>query len=360
LENGIVNLCNRLSPERFAPSVCVFQAGGALERRLNGETVKLVTAKAFLGNDPTLPFRLAWHLRRMKVDILHTHSWGTLVEGILAAKMARIPSIIHGEHGVMEERRRNIAVQRWLWPKAQQVTAVASSLADRMAELMDYPRDRIQVIPNGVDTEKFQARSERKSEFRREFSLPEGRFLLGMVARLEKVKNHHGAIRGLSILKSRGIEVDLALAGSGSLRDELEKTACESGVRDRMHFLGDVARVDRFLNAIDVFVLNSHSEGMSNTLLEAMSSGLPVVATRVGSNPQLVESERFGMLIPADDDEALASAVERLHGDTTLRNALGANARRRIELRFSIDRMVRDYEELYLSVASKTTKERTK
>jgi sugar transferase (PEP-CTERM/EpsH1 system associated) len=354
LENGIVNLCNRLSPDRFAPSVCVFQAGGALEQRLNGETVKLVTAKAYLGNDPTLPFRLAWHLRWMKIDILHTHSWGTLIEGVLAAKMARIVNIIHGEHGVMEERPRNIAVQRWLWPKAQQVTAVAASLADRMAEIVSYPRHRIQVIPNGVDTEKFQPRMERKIDYRCEFNLPKDRFLLGMVARMEPVKNHHGAIRALSKLKSRGIEADLAFAGSGSLRDDLEKTASEAGVRDRVHFLGDISRVDRFLNAIDVFVLNSHSEGMSNTLLEAMSSGLPVVATCVGSNPQLIDSERVGMLIPADDDCDLASAVERLHGDSALRNALGTNARWRIETHFSIDRMVRDYEELYLRKAEET------
>jgi glycosyltransferase involved in cell wall biosynthesis len=123
-----------------------------------------------------------------------------------------------------------------------------------------------------------------------------------------------------------------------------------------VHFLGDVPQVDRFLNTLDVFVLNSHSEGMSNTLLEAMACGLPVVATAVGSNSYLIDGGNAGSLIPADDAEALADELGKLYRDPQLRESMGNAARRRIEVHFSIDRMVCDYEALYLrkAVASKT------
>ncbi|MCC6127009.1 MAG: glycosyltransferase [Pirellulales bacterium] len=358
LENGVVNLCNRLNPERFAPSICVFRSGGALESRVDARRVKLAAAKSWMGIDPTLPFRLAWHLRRLRIDILHTHSWGTLVEGWAAAKMARTPIVIHGEHGVMEERPRNVMIQRWLWSKVRQVAAVSAPLADRMAQVVNFPRNRIQVIPNGVDTERFRPCRERRSEWRRDFDLPEAEFTVGMVARLVPVKNHLGMLQALALLKERGENAVLAIAGSGPLRESLQAAARDLNICDRVRFLGDIPQIERFLNALDAFVLNSVSEGMSNTVLEAMACGLPVVATAVGSNSLLLDEGKAGCLIPAENAEALARNLEQLMRDRPLREELGRIARVRVEKHFSIDRMVRDYEELYLRTAIESTLER--
>jgi L-malate glycosyltransferase len=348
LENGVVNLCNRLDKERFAPSICVFRSGGVLESRVKADGVKLLATKAFFGTDPTLPFRLAWQLQRLRIDILHTHSWGTLVEGVAASKLARTPLVIHGEHGVMEERPRNVAIQRWLWSQTQQIMAVSAPLADRMAKIINYPRNRIQVILNGVDAECFRPRPENRSEWRQRLGLPDDGFVIGMVARLVPVKNHLGMLRALALLKERGIIATLALAGSGPLGESLMRTAHELNIHEQVRFLGDVSQVERFLNTLDVFVLNSLSEGMSNTILEAMACGIPVVATAVGSNASLVEEGKTGRLIAVDDAAALALALEKLMREPSLRAAMGKNARARIENHFSIDRMVREYEELYL------------
>ena len=352
LENGVVNLCNGLDRDLFATSVCVFRAGGALASRLDTAEVELTLVRRYLNTDPSLPVRLAWELRRQRVDIIHTHSWGTLVEGVLAAKLARTPVVIHGEHGVMEERPRNIPVQRYLWSKANQLTAVADSLADRMVEVVGAARNEIQVIPNGVDSARFRPLPAEQDECRRQFGLPTTGLLLGMVARLVPVKNHLGVFRAVAQLKDHGIGVQLALAGDGPLREDLRQAATGLGIADRVYFLGNVVRVERLLPALDVFVLNSHTEGMSNTILEAMSCGVPVVATAVGSTPAIIADGRSGCLIPAGDVAALVRALDNLARDPLLRRNMGQTGRMQIEHGFSIDRMVRDYQELYLRKAS--------
>lgn len=348
MENGVVNLCNRLDPDRFEPSVCVLHGGGVLENRLDRRRVGLVEIKRHFGNDPTVPLRLAWQLRRRHIDILHTHNWVTLVEGFTAAKMARTPTIIHGEHGYpLEQRPRNVRVQSWLWPRARQITSVAGPLADGMAQLVGYPREQIHVIPNGVDTERFRPLDTPREQLRLEFGLPPQGLLLGVVARLDPVKNHAGMFEALAELGRSGLDVQLVLAGEGPIRDQLEQRSRELQIDDRVHFLGNVPEVERLFCALDVFVLNSHLEGMSNTLLEAMACGLPVVATAVGANPDLVVDGETGCLVPPDDPATLGRTLARLAADPAQRAAMGENGRRRIEQHFSVQRMVDDYNDLY-------------
>ena len=127
----------------------------------------------------------------------------------------------------------------------------------------------------------------------------------------------------------------------------------ELSLERQVYFLGNVLKVERFLNSLDTFVLNSLSEGMSNTVLEAMSCGLPVVATAVGANSELVENDRTGYLIPSDDSAALAEAIARLANDRCRRERLGISARQRIEQHFGMEAMVRDYSEMYESLYSR-------
>lgn len=347
LENGVVNLCNRLDPDRFHPSISVFRGGGTLEARLDIDRVDILEVKRYRNNDLTLPLRLAWHLRRRHIDILHTHSWGTLVEGVVAAKLARTPLIIHGEHGTIEERPRNIRIQRALWTRTHQITAVSVPLADRLAQAIGFSRKQIQVIPNGVDTDRFHPQKDSQTEYRRLFGLPPTGLLIGMVARLVPIKNHLGMLYALARLKAIGVQVNLALAGDGPLQDELQQAACDLKISERVHLLGEVGPVEKFLNALNLFVLNSHAEGMSNTILEAMACGLPVVATAVGANPSLVANEQTGYLIPADNVDALSNAIAGFAKDDALEKAMGSAGRTRIEQHFGMDKMVQDYSSLY-------------
>ena len=141
LENGVVNLCNGLIPAGSRRRFAFLEGGGALESRVDTDRAELFLVRRLFGNDPSLPLRLAWHLKRRRIDILHTHSWVTLVEGYVAAKLARVGVVIHGEHGFpMEDRPRNVRVQCWVWNRISQVTAVCGSLAGRMEQAVGFPR----------------------------------------------------------------------------------------------------------------------------------------------------------------------------------------------------------------------------
>jgi glycosyltransferase involved in cell wall biosynthesis len=331
----------------------VFRANGELESRVDLERVTMLEVKRLRNNDPTLPFRLAWQLRRLRIDILHTHSWGTLVEGVVAAKLARTSVVLHGEHGIMETRLRNIAIQRKLWSWTQQITAVAAPLADQMASLISFPRERIQVIPNGVDIDKFSPRPEMRNEYRRQFGLAPSDQVIGMAARLTPVKNHRGVLAAVRNLANAGMPVTLALAGDGPLRSELQRVAHDLNLGSRVRFLGDLPNVDQFLNSLDVFVLNSDSEGMSNTILEAMACGLPVIATNVGSNSEVVRDNETGLLVPPRDCAALTHAISSLVVDDRLRQSMGAKGRSRILQLYTMDKMVRNYSQLYHNLGEK-------
>jgi L-malate glycosyltransferase len=354
LENGVVNLCNSLDRDRFAPSICVFQGGGALESRVDANRVDILEVKRCCRYDPTLPFRLAKAIHQSGAHIVHTHSWGTLVEGFGGAKMSRTPVVIHGEHGLLEARPRNIPIQRWLWSKADSVTAVAEELAERMVKVVRFPRMRINVIHNGVDTERFRPIENCESTLRAKYGLPATGVILGMVARLAPVKNHAGVFHAVARLIEQGIDTDLMVAGDGPLWESLHQLARELHIHERVHFLGNVNPIEEVYRTIDVFILNSQSEGMSNTILEAMASGLPVVATAVGANPQLICDRETGYLVKVNDVESLCRVIGELVGDFRLRTTMGQKGRLRAEVHYSVKRMVQDYSNLYIDLAQKS------
>jgi len=353
MENGVINLTHRLSPEQFAPFICTFESAGTMESRINPARVELLCVRRHFGNDPTVPFRLARELRRRRIDILHTHCWCTFLEGLVAAKLARVPILIHGEHGMVQDRRRQVFAQRWGWRAVDQVLAVSAALADRLSAVVGFPRDRIQVIPNGVDTERFRPSETPKKELRRQLDLPTDGFLIGMVARFVEFKDHAGMLRAVTQLRQERVDAHLALAGEGRLRDPLEQLSRDLGIADRVHFLGHLPQVGTLLHALDVLVSNSsHCEGMSNVILEAMACGVPVVATRVAASPELLGDAEAGILIPPRDSEALARALKQMNDSLELRDALGRAGRQRVQSRYSISAMVDSYAQLYARLAA--------
>jgi len=352
MENGVINLCNRLPQDEFNPFICTFGSGGCMESRLDHEHIELIHVRKRFGNDPTLPFRLARQLRRRRIDILHTHNWGTLIEGLVAAKLAGVPVVIHGEHGKVRSRRRQIFAQRWAWRRVNQTLAVSSALADRVTRIVGFPREQIHVIPNGVDSERFQPSNAPKSEVRQKLDLPRDVFLIGMVARFVPFKNHAGVFHAIAQLRQENIDVHLALGGDGPLKQELVTLANELQIADRVHFLGVLDLVETMLHGLDVLVSNSsHNEGMSNAILEAMACGVPVVATRVAASPELLDEGNTGLLIIPQDTNALVAALRRLIDRPELRVSYSLLGRQRVEEHYSLASMVESYRRLYLRLA---------
>ena len=323
-----------------------------MESRVETDHVDLVCIRRRHGNDPTVPFRLARLLRQRRVDILHTNMWAALLEGVVAAKLARVPTVIHEEHGTIHDRRRRVIAQRVGWAMASQVVAVSDALADRMTEIVGYPRSKIQVIPNSVDVEKNRRLEFPKRQLRAEFGMPEDGYLIGMLARFVPFKNHAGVLHAVATLRETGIDAHLALAGNGPLRDELQGLARDLGIAANVHFLGETDQVARLLNSLDVFVSNSAcNEGLSLALLEAMACEVPVVATAVAGHPEVLDGGKAGMLIPPKDPDALVAALRHLGDKPDVRDSLGRLGRQRAEDRYSVDVMVESYRKLYINAA---------
>ena len=348
LEKLAIDISNHLPQDQFSASICVLKPGGAMESRVDSDLVDLLCIRQYCGNDPTVPFRLARLLRRRQVDVLHSHAWGTLLEGISAAKLARVPAVIHTEHSTTDRRRRRIIAQRVGWKMVNQVVACSGAVADRMTNIVNYPREKIRVIPNGVDLEQFRRLDVPRRELREEFGLSGIGFLIGMVARFVPFKNHAGVLQALPKLHEAGIDAHLALAGSGPLRDQLETLSESLGITDKVHFLGNTNQTCRFLNSLDVFVSNSTSgEGLSLAVLEAMACEVPVVATAVAEHPNVLDDGRAGSLILPENEEALVEALLHLAKHPEVLTSLGQAGRQRVLDKYSYDGMMEAYQQLY-------------
>jgi sugar transferase (PEP-CTERM/EpsH1 system associated) len=355
MEHGVVKIVNGVDPARVASAICSTTPADAGMRALVAPRVRIVELnRRRHGNDPRIVAAIYRALRRERPDILHTHSWGTLLEGIVAGRMAGVPAIVHGEHGTLQLQPRQIKAQRWAWQHADELLSVSSRLAERMSRDVGIPLDRVRVIRNGVDLSRFAAA--RADSGRRALGLrDDGRIVLGAVGRLVDVKNHALFIDAVHTLISRGCPVVGVIAGEGPLRNDLENQIAKLGLGDAVRLAGHRPHIESTLAAFDIFVHPSRSEGMSNTILEAMASGLPVVATRVGGADELVVDGETGTLVREGDGGELCDALERLVRDTPRRRAMGAAARQRAQAEFSLETMIKGYQSFYCDTYARVT-----
>jgi len=210
---------------------------------------------------------------------------------------------------------------------------------------MGVSADKIKVIYNGLDFSTLQPRSTR-SEVRQRIGLPESAMVVGTVARLHPVKGHQVLLEAASSLEAAYPDLYFLLVGDGPLRAEIEQQISELGLRDRVLLTGFYPEVADIYPALDLFCLPSLMEGMGLVLLEAMHFGLPVVASRVGGIPELVTDGETGLLVPAGDSKALSIALQKLLGDTDLRQNLGQRGQAQVP-NFTVDKMVREVEKVY-------------
>jgi len=260
---------------------------------------------------------------------------------------------VHGEHGTLELRPRNVPIQRWVWSRADRVLSVSSKLADRMAQEVGFPRNRVQVVRNGADLAKFGVIP--RAAARQSLGILDAQFVVGTVGRLVPVKDHETLFSALVHLRNAGVKCLALVAGEGPRRSDLEGHASALGLGPTiLRFLGNRDDVDRVLAMLDVFVLTSVSEGLPNTILEAMASGLPVVSTHVGGVEELVENGKTGMLVPPKNAEMLAAAVSTLARDEELRRSMGAQGQKKARGEFGLRRMLDEYERFYLELTGRS------
>jgi sugar transferase (PEP-CTERM/EpsH1 system associated) len=349
MEHGVVKLVNGLDAARFTPSICSTTPGGAL-RPLVKPAVPVIELDRRPGNDPKLPLALYRTFRQLRPHIVHTHAWGTLCEGLLAARLARVPVVVHGEHGTLQLKPYQARIQRFAWGRVDRLLSVSSRLAERMSATTGFPVERIDVIRNGVDLSRFGKAP--RDAARRALGLDDATVAIGTAGRLVAVKDQASLIDAAGIVIARGRDVVVLLAGDGPLAADLKAQAAARGIGERVRFLGHRVDIESVFAAMDIFVLSSVSEGLSNTILEAMASELPVVATRVGGADELVVDGETGFLVPSQSPSALAEAIDGLTTQPARRQEMASAARRRALDDFAIERMLQNYGEFYLAMSS--------
>jgi sugar transferase (PEP-CTERM/EpsH1 system associated) len=359
LENGLVNLIHGLDPRRFEHIVYTIRGLGPNAERLPQDRVRIICqGKRDTDSRFQVP-QLARAIREVKPDIVHSRNWAA-VEAVIAARLAGSCSVVHSEHGLetaasAKEPRRRIWFRRIAYELAHRVLSVSDQLRDLHARRTGFNANRITVIHNGVDGRKFFPDPAARARVRRELNLSENDFCIGCVGNLLPVKDHITVLRAVARLAGGGEPCRLFLVGEGPERVRLECfTEEHPECKGRVTLAGSSDRVPELLNAMDVYVLSSTSEGICNSLLEAMSTGLPVLATATGGNPEVVVDGESGLLFPVGDFVRLAAELKRLCVETELRRELGRQALRRVREEFSIEAMVRKYDEVYESLGRRT------
>ena len=354
LENGVVNLLNRLPVERFRHAVIALTEVTAFRRRVLRDDVAFIELRKAPGHGIKLFPRLVRMFRRLRPAIVHTRNLAAL-EASIPAWLAGIPVRVHGEHGrdvgdLDGSNRTYRMVRRVHRPFVTQYVAVSQDLEQYLIEGVGVRPARITRIVNGVDTGAFRPLVAPTAIAGFPFADP-ALFVFGTVGRLQPVKNQtllaRAFVRLLELAPGERHRVRLAIVGDGPVRTEIENILARADASALAWLPGARDDIAQILGLLDVFVLPSLAEGISNTLLEAMASGLPVIATRVGGNVELVDDGRTGMLIPPGEVDALAQAMLRYVGSPSLTLQEGSAARIRAERVYSLDEMVAQYAALY-------------
>lgn len=354
LENGVVNVINGLNRNEFVSSVCCLQSSGEFGGRITDERCRVLEFGLQPGNDPRLVWRLARAFRNLRLDIVHTRNAEAFFYGALAAKLAGVRAVVHSEHGrTFPEKWHRALLQRWLLRSTACAFAVSRQLAEQLVTEIGVRPGTFKVIYNGVDTAKFAAAA---NCGRRQHH--DG-IVIGSVGRLAAVKNYPLLLQALAQLPA-AIPWRLALIGDGPERGNLQETIGRLGIEGRVSFLGHRNDVAELLGGIDIFVLPSISEGMSNTLLEAMAAGVAVIASDVGGNREIVEPGRSGLLFAPGDARAAARAIEQVATDAQLRGRLAGAGAQRAMTTFGLRTMLTAYEDLYRSVWRTTSDQLTR
>ena len=354
MENGLVNLINRLGP-RFEHTILTMSGSSEFRERIK-VPVQIADLGKREGQDWGVYRRALRYLRAHPFDIFHTRNLATL-ELQFPALIARVPYRIHGEHGLdvhdLENKNRKYRLMRRVFGVGvHRFVALSRALESYLVDDVGISASRVVRICNGVDCNRFAPDADARLRF------PESvraRFIFGTVGRMQAVKDPLTLVDAFISLcrQQRAPETPapaLVMLGDGPLRIEAQQRLDAAGLGECCWLPGSRSDIASLLPGLNVFVLPSLAEGISNAILEAMASGLPVIATDVGGNGELVELGESGWLVPRSDAYALCAAMESLLRTPEVAEQAGKCARDRALENFSLDLMVKKYADLYMQL----------
>jgi glycosyltransferase involved in cell wall biosynthesis len=348
-ERLVVELVTRLQPS-VPMAVCCLDTAGAWGEELQSSGVPLTALERTDGFHPLLGGKVARAAARHRASVIHCHHYSPFVYSCLARLWRPTLKIVFTEHGRLSDAppsaKRRVANQL-LSRVPHQVFTVSRDLKQHIVA-EGFPERRVAVLYNGIDVGPLPAPDTRR-RVRRHLGVGDDMVLVGTIARLDPVKDLHVLVKATAILSSH-VPATLLVIGDGDERRRLEMTAAATGRGHAVRFLGHRDDARELLAGCDLYANSSISEGVSLTILEAMAAGIPVVATRVGGTPEVID-DTCARLVPPRDPEAMAAALLELSSAAALAATLARAARARVEARFTLDRMVREYGDAYVRAA---------
>jgi sugar transferase (PEP-CTERM/EpsH1 system associated) len=352
LENGLANVIGGLAPDRYAHTVFVIRHLGKIANRLQG-LAQIVHLDKKAGDSRFQIPDLVRIIRQVRPDIVHSRNWGA-IESVVAARLVRVPAVIHSEHGLDagEEPGHRRWLRRIAYELCDRVVSVSEKLLEHHAARTGFPVKRMTVIHNGVDMQRFRPDAALRAQARTELGFAPDDLCIAVVGNFTLVKDHMTLLRAVERFHRESRQPwRLVLFGTGPEQERLQSfVAVHPEWASRVAFPGLTDRIPQLLTAFDAYAITSLSEGLSNSLIEAMSAGLPVIATKTGGNPEVVVHGESGLLFPVGDDAALAAHLVAFAHDPALRDRLARGALARIKDKFSVESMVRNYGALYEGV----------
>ena len=352
IEKRMVEVLKRIDRKRFIPMVlCLRSKKGVYEEELEKAGIPVMKLNFRSRLDPEGIYSLIKVLKKEKVDIIHSHMYRANIPALIAGKIAGVKGKIIQIHNIEDWKgKREWWMERLFFRWADRIVAVSRAVMEYEKKFVNIPPEKEVILYNGIEIHDFHLKPD--LELKRSLGIPFSAKVIGIVARLHPDKGQDILLEvGREIIREVR-EVYFLLVGEGGYRRELEKIASREGIKSRVIFTGGVKDPRPYYSIMDISVLPSVREGFCNVILESLASGIPVVASNVGGNPEVIEEGKEGFLIPYGDREMLKARILTLLKDEELRQKMRERARRKAE-EFSLERMVRETERLYSSLVEK-------
>ena len=349
IEKRMVEVLRRLDREKFLPVVCCLRKKkGVYEDELREAGIRVIKLNFQSRLDPRGILSLTNLIKKERVDILHSHMYRANIPSLIAGNIVRVRVKLVQVHNLEDWKRwREWWMERLLFPSADRIIGVSRAVLEYERKHLRIPEDKGVVLYNGIDTESYPYPPD--EELKKSLGIPPEAKVVGEVARLHPTKGQDVLIRCARKVLEKSPQVYFLLVGGGDYGKELKRMVKEIGLDKRFIFTGAVRDPRPYYSIMDISVLPSLQEGFSNTILESLAQGLPVIASRVGGNPEVIEEGREGFLVPYGEEDELAERIITLLRNESLRRKMGERAREKAE-KFSLTKMVENTENLYLSL----------
>lgn len=341
-EKILIDILRNINKNRFEFLVICLKEAGVLASQLQSVGIPIVSVdkKSKLGIDSLI--KMIRIIRKFQPNIIHTHLFGGTIYGRVSAWIARVKCVVTTEHNITaHEGFAHKIIKKATAGLTNYTTCVSKAVKEYVVAYEGVREPRVQIIYNGIVVEKFWHNQ-------RNYSQKEN-LIIGSVGRLVWQKGFDILIKAMANLKDRNIEC--YIAGDGELRDVLESNIKQLNLQNKTRLVGSISNIPDFLKKIDIFILPSRWEGLGIAILEAGLSGLPVIASNVDGIKEIINN-RNGLLFKVGDVDDLTDKINKLVNNKTKRKKLGARLQQEVKEKFDLKKIVKQYEDFYLRVAS--------